>query len=143
VNTIELVLPSAHPTLQPELQIDRFSHFAQLTAECRRARRGMSFPTAALHGGSGSHACFLGPTRVHNPNGISIGSALPLKITPSHGDLYSHLRGSLGPPDSASQTASQSVQPFFRDDRTVMSILYNGTPLPPKLPLPIGDVGPI
>jgi len=45
--------------------------------------------------------CFLGPTRVHKRNGISIGSvifavefhralgmSLPLKITPSHGALW-------------------------------------------------------
>jgi len=52
-----------------------------------------------------SNTLFLGPTRVHNPNGISIGSAilqgsrqsvlvpydgplLSLKIAPSHGDLH-------------------------------------------------------
>jgi len=32
-NTIELVLPSAHPSPQPKRQIDRFSRFAQLTVE--------------------------------------------------------------------------------------------------------------
>jgi len=31
-NMIELVLSSAHPSPQPKQQIDRFSHFAQLTA---------------------------------------------------------------------------------------------------------------
>ena len=32
-NTIELVIPLAHPSPQPKRQIDRFSSFAQLTAE--------------------------------------------------------------------------------------------------------------
>ena len=75
---------------------------------------------------------FLEPTRAHNPNGISIGSAVfaqvtaecrrcreleacpsPLELSLPLGDLNPHLiHGSLGPPDSASQTASRSVQPF-------------------------------
>jgi len=54
--------------------------FAQLTAECRRACRGMPFPLkiANSHGGYGppSNTWFLGPTRVLNPIGISIGSAV-------------------------------------------------------------------
>ena len=32
-NTIELMLPSAHPSPQPKWQIDRFSHFCTLTAQ--------------------------------------------------------------------------------------------------------------
>jgi len=39
----------------------------------------------------------------------------PLKIAPSHGDPNPHLiHGSLGPPESSIQTASQSVQPFLQ-----------------------------
>ena len=127
-NTIELVLPSAHPSSQPKRQIDRFSHFAQLTEACRRACPGhvLSLITAPSHGGSGppSNTCFFGSTRVHNPNDIAIGSAVfaqftskcrrscrdmsfPSKLPFLKQDLYPHLiRGSLGPPDSASQTGS-------------------------------------
>jgi len=78
--------------------------------------------------------CFLGPIRVHNPNGISIGSAVyakltaersytlqraafsPLKITPSDTrDLQPDLiRGSLGQLECITQRLSRSVQPFLR-----------------------------
>jgi len=34
-NTIELVLPTAHPNPQPKRQIDWFSHFAHLMTDCR------------------------------------------------------------------------------------------------------------
>ena len=41
------------------------------------------------------------------------GYALPLKISPSYGGSGPHvMRGSLDPPDSASQTTYRSVQPF-------------------------------
>jgi len=103
--------------------------FAQLMPECRRACPGMSFALkiASSHGGSGLHLIHdSSPIQAHNPNGISIGSAVfahftaecpytlqwatlpPLKIVPSHGT-----RGSLGPPKSSTQTASRSVQPFL------------------------------
>jgi len=65
--------------------------FAQLTAKCRRACPGMSFPQiiAPSHGSHGwvawiwvpSNTCFLGHTRVHNPNDISIGSAVFAQLT--------------------------------------------------------------
>jgi len=76
--------------------------------------------------------CFLQPTRVHNPNGKSIGSAvfaqltaespytlqwalLSPKIAPSHGDLDPHLiHGSLGLPESSTQIAFRSVQLFLQ-----------------------------
>jgi len=32
-NTIELVLPSVHPSPQPKWQVDQMSRFAQLTAK--------------------------------------------------------------------------------------------------------------
>ena len=79
------------------------------------------------------NTCLLGPTRIQNPNGILIGSAIfaqlmaeccrtcpdmsisPKKSCPlAWGDLNPHLiHGSLGPPESTAQTASRSVQPFF------------------------------
>jgi len=54
--------------------------FTHLMAECCRTSLGMSFPIkiAPSQGGSGppSNTCFLGPTRVQNPNDISISSAV-------------------------------------------------------------------
>jgi len=103
--------------------------------------------------------CFLRPTPVHNPNGKSIASAictadcrmlsdmsehaLPLRIALPMGDLYLHLiRGSLGPPDSASQTVSRSVQPFLLSLRQEVPIYYNRCPLP-KVVFPWGNLDPI
>jgi len=107
------------------------------------------------------HLCFLRPTRVHNPNGKFIGSAIIAQLTAESPYTYnglffppklpllmryleSHLtRGSLGPPESSTQTASWSVQPFLHRRPQRIPILYNGTPLPPsKLPLPIRDLDP-
>jgi len=70
--------------------------------------------------------------QAYDPNGISIGSAVfaqmatecphtlqrtapfPLKIAPSHGRCGPHLiHGSLGPPESSTQTASRSVQLYL------------------------------
>ena len=78
--------------------------------------------------------CFLGDTRVHNPYGISISAAIftqlmaecrytlqwvtsfpTLKIAPSIGNLGPHLiHDYLGSSEPTTQTASRSVQPFFR-----------------------------
>jgi len=129
-NTIELVLPLAHPSPQCKRQIDRFSHFR--TAHCR-VSSSMSFPliSAHLHVGSGPHLIHasLGPLKsitqmasrsvqpfLHRwPHSVPIlyngtpllHSNLPLPI----GDLDPHLTyGSLGPPKSSTQTASRSVQ---------------------------------
>jgi len=46
----------------------------------------------------------------------SMGRPFPLNITPSNGvDLDPNLiHGSLGPPESSTQTASRSVQPFLQ-----------------------------
>jgi len=43
-NTIELVLPSAHPSTQPNDKSIGSTIFAQLTAKCRQACPAMSFP---------------------------------------------------------------------------------------------------
>ena len=82
-----------------------------------------------------SNTWFLGPIRAHSPNGISIGSAAfytddrkvslyilyngtplsPSKLPLPMGDLDPHLmHGSPGPPESSTQTASRSVQPFLQ-----------------------------
>jgi len=59
--------------------------FALLTAECRRACPGMSFPLkiAYSHGAiwTPSNTWFLGPTRVKIPNGISIDAIVFTQLT--------------------------------------------------------------
>jgi len=58
------------------------------------------------------------------------------KIAPSNGDLDPHLiRGSLGPPESSTETESRSVQLLLHRLLQSVPILYHGTPL---LPLIIG-----
>ena len=71
----------AHPTPQPKRNVDRFSYFC--TGDSRVSlyfRWGAPFPLkiAPCHGGSEppSNTGFLGPTRAHNPNGISVGLAV-------------------------------------------------------------------
>ena len=81
--------------------------------------------------------CFLGPTRVHIPNGSSIGLAVfaqltaespytlqratpfLLKTAPSRMGSEPHLtHGSLGSPESTTQTEYRSVPPFFHGSRS-------------------------
>jgi len=75
---------------------------------------------------------FLRPTRVHSPNGKSIGfgrsctahsrkflylhwAILSPKLPCQWGYLDRHLiHGSLGPPECSTQTVSRSVQPFLQ-----------------------------
>jgi len=56
-NTIELVHPSAHWSAQPKRQIDRFSFFAQLTAESAYILQWapLSSRIAPSYGGSEPH----------------------------------------------------------------------------------------
>jgi len=61
--------------------------FAQLTAECRRACPGMSFPLIIAPSNRDlgpSNTCFLGPTRVHNVDDILISSAVFAQLTAQH-----------------------------------------------------------
>jgi len=107
------------------------------------------------------------PTRVHNPNGISIVSAIFAQLTEecrracptspgmscpfpkncafAWGYLDPHLiRDSLDPPESSTQTASRLVQPFCTADRK-MSLYFTvgwAALFPSKLPLPVGGPGP-
>jgi len=80
------MIPWAHRSPQPKRHLDRFSRF------CTAHRRvslyfaiGLLFPLKIVpsHGGSGtpSNTWFPGPTRVRNPNGISIGSAVFAGLT--------------------------------------------------------------
>jgi len=58
--------------------------FAQLTAKCRRGEIFLSHNNCpfACRIRAPYITCFLGPTRLHNPNGISIGSAVFAQFTP-------------------------------------------------------------
>jgi len=42
--TMSIMLPLAYSSPQHKWHLERFSHFAQLTAECHRACRNMFFP---------------------------------------------------------------------------------------------------
>ena len=82
---------------------------------------------SAWGSGPPSNICFLEPTQVHNPNGISIGSAVYAQLTAespytlqrapfspkfplSIGDLDPHLtHDSLGPYEPITQTASNGI----------------------------------
>jgi len=104
--------------------------------------------------------CYLGPTRVHNQNGISIDSAVfctahgrvrrrrcwgtpfPVKIASFQGRSEPPSNTwFLGSTNSACQTASRSVQPFMHSYGGQSLYLTMGS-LPPKLPLPIRDLDP-
>jgi len=91
------------------------------------------------------NTCFLGHIWVHNPNGISIGSAsfaqliaqchracpgmsFPLKIATLHGAIWtSHLIcNSFSPFEPITQMAYWLVQLFCTAHRRCVPILYNG-----------------
>jgi len=65
-------------------------------------------------------------------------------LLPMGGIWTPHLiHGSLGPPESSTQTASRLVELFLHSSRLSVSVLYNGPPLlPSKLLLPMGEYGP-
>jgi len=85
-NTIKLVLFSAHPSSQPKLQIDRFSRFC--TVHGRKCMlilyNGDPFPKIVPSRGkigTPSISRFLEADRAHNPNCITIGSAIFAQVT--------------------------------------------------------------
>jgi len=99
--------PWSHPSPQPKQQLDRFSHFAQLTAECHRACSGMSL--------------------VPFPKNCPFASV-------AWGNLGPHQNtGSLDPPESTVQTASRSVQPFLHSSPQECSRAYQGMSFPLKI----------
>jgi len=53
---------------------------------------------------------------------------------------YFRTCGSVGPPESTTQTANRSVQLFLHNSRQKVPMLYNGRPFCPKLPLLMGDL---
>jgi len=107
------MLPWAHSSPQPKRYLDRFSRFC--TAHGR---------VVALVG-------MAGHTLPHQSGFFPCGY------------LDSHLiTWFVSPPDSASQTAPRSIQPFLHSLRQAVLILYNGRPSTDhkKLHLPMGDL---
>jgi len=122
------VLLLVHPSPQPKRQIDPFSNFAQLTARVVGHARACPSPNNCPFISeiwAPSNACFLGPIRVYNRNGSSIGSAVFAQITAERPcilqwppcrpqycpfqwrDLHPHLvHDSLGQSQHITQTAS-------------------------------------
>jgi len=79
-NTIELVLSLAHPSPQPNDKSIGSAVFAQFTPECPYTLQWASLSPKIVPSHAGiwtpSNTWFHGSTRVLNPNGISIGSAV-------------------------------------------------------------------
>ena len=103
------------------------------------------------------NTCFLGPTWVQIPNGISTDSAIfvqnvihstmghpfPSKLPLPMGDLDPYLiHDSLGPSEPRSQTVSRSVQLFLHSSPQCPYTSQWDTPFPSKLPLPMGGSAP-
>jgi len=126
--------------------------FAGLTAGCRRACPGAPSPKTLLFriGVSGPHllhGSLSPPEPITQTASRSIqpflhssrqcrrrcrGVLFPAKLHLPIGDLNPHLTGgSLAPPDSASQTASRSGQPFMQSSQQTVPILYSES-LPSK-----------
>ena len=91
-NTIELVLLSAHSNSQPKRQIDRFSRVSSGMPEHVLSPNNCPFAWGIW--ASSSNTCFLGSTRVLNPTGISIGSAVFVQLTAER--HYTLQRATLG-----------------------------------------------
>jgi len=157
-NTIELVLPSAHPSPQPKRQIDQFSRFCTPHGrKCLYFTIGDPFPKIApSRGGSGppSISWLLETHRAHNCITVdsaifagdrrvslyfTMGDHFP-KIAPSHGGSGPHVRhDSSDPSEPTNQTEYLSVQPFLHRSPQSLPILYNGTPFSPQnCPFPWG-----
>ena len=130
------MLPCAHPSPNPKRHLDRSSRFC--TAHGRASlyfTMGRSFPSKLPLpvGDLDPHLTrFFEPIRANNRNDISIGSVPFAQLNaecpctlqygpnmgpfpqncPSYGDLPN--TWFLGPPESSTQTASRSVQPFLQ-----------------------------
>jgi len=135
------MLPSAHPSPQPKWHLNRFSQ-----ADSRMSgmsRQVLSPKIAPSHGASGPHlihaslgtcesitqtASWSVQLLLHSSRQGVVGHALPPSKLPLPMEDLDHLliRGSSGPPDSASQTASWQVQPILHSWQQTVSILYNG-----------------
>jgi len=124
------VHPSALSSPQPKWQINWFSRFAQVTTESPYTLQwaSLSPKIAPYHRGLDPHLTqFLGwPIQAHNPNFAEMTTEWPYTLqwdTPLPRQNYPvpwgiwapHLvHGSLGPPESSTETAYRSVQPFLQ-----------------------------
>jgi len=165
-NTIELVLPSAHPSPQPKLQIDHFSRYCTAHGrKCPQFTMGDPFPPnclfswwdrdpiyfmipwarlspqSKLHHDLFSYFC-TGDRRVSLY--FTFGTT-SLKIAPSHrgSGLDPHVRhDSLDPSEPTDQMASLSVQPFlYRWPQCPYTLQWDAIP-PVKIALLHGGSGP-
>ena len=133
---IYFMIAGGRPNPQSKLHHDRLSYFR--TGDRRVSlyfTMGAIFPQNCLFPRgiwTPRKTRFLGPIRAHRPNGISISSAVfeqttaivslyftlgrpfpPQNCPFPWEDVDPHLtHGSLGPPESSTQMASRSVQPF-------------------------------
>jgi len=84
-NTIELMLPSAHPNPHQNGKSISSAVFAQLTAESPDTLQWAPLSPKIVHSygriWTPSNLLFIGPIRTHNPNGISIGSGVFAQMT--------------------------------------------------------------
>jgi len=80
-NMIELRLPSAHPSPQPKRQINRFSSRQKVSILYNRRPFPPKLPLLMVGSGSLSNWRLLRPVQTHNPNGITIGSAVFTQVT--------------------------------------------------------------
>ena len=136
-NTIEFVLPSAHPSPQSKRQIDRFSSavLAQLTAESPYTYNGLFFPPKlSLPMKASGIPSNTWPTKVLNPHNqfihfciddrivslyFTMGSRFsPSKLPLPMGDLNRHLtHDSLAHPSPQSKWHLDRFSRFCRADR--------------------------
>jgi len=163
-NTIELVLPFAHPSPQPKWQIDQLSHFCTVHGTVSSGIPGHvlspnNCPFAwgiwahLIHASSGppesitqTPSWSVGPF-LHSSHQIVVRhvghTPPPSKLSYPWGSVPPSNMWFFGPPNSASQTVSRSFQPFLHSSRQRVPILCNGRPFPLKLPLPMGIWTPI
>jgi len=141
-NTIELVLPSAHPSPQPKRQVDRFSRFW--------AAHGSVVGYTGATWQIRLNLCFIWPTRVHNINGKSISAAvsaqlraeshlhwetLAPKISPSHAASGPHLiHDSLAILSPQSKRHHDRFSYFLSGDRRVSLYFTMGASFPKNCP---------
>jgi len=132
--------------------------FAQHTAVSLGMPRHVLSPNNCLFAcriSASSNTCFLGPNLVHNPNDLSIGSAVFAQLSqkiptfynghpfsknfPFRWGIWAHL---MGPYKPTTQTALDPFSRFCTDDRGVSLHFTMGRPSPQNC-LPTGDVDPI
>jgi len=125
----------AHSSPQAKRQIDRLSHFAQLTEECRRAHwRHLANTIELVHP---SESTTQTANRSVQPFFAQVTSESPCtynwrphppKLSLPMGDMDPHVTRFLGPIRAITQTAPRSVQPFLRRRQKRVRIVFNIAP---------------